>query len=220
MPNICFATLQVTGMKSSIEEFAECLEADYNYRTMEFSHKPHFFRVFEVDRGEMNFIEGLIYTQTFYINCAWSIYSCMMEGPFSYYNSIMVDNIKEGKENFATHLVAISRDLKLDIEVWSNETGMCFAEHIHIRNGEILDNICYEYTEHYIEEYETYNDYVEDWGEPFFDEEKFNDTKDKGYNCIEECNARNFYKFKVQNPDGYSPFAEQARTMCDIVKDQ
>ena len=49
MPNYCYAEVWVKGRKECVDEFERVLTADYNYTTNTFSHKPHLWRIFEVN---------------------------------------------------------------------------------------------------------------------------------------------------------------------------
>lgn len=226
MPNICYAEIQVTGRKESIEEFERILNADYNYTTNEFSHKPHFWRIFDCYAMDMIHIEGLIYTQNFAIECAWSVDCCMGDGPFSYHET---NNKDTDKERFDITLSEAARKLDLDIEIWSQEPGMCFTEHIHNRRGEELDNVCQDYNCTYLDYYDTYEEFCDDLKEimesqeeyygPFPTKEEFEIGKKEG-KAIEKYEARNPFRFKANEPDGvYNPFASDfPKVMCEIVK--
>lgn len=149
MPNYCSYEMKVNGKKESQEKLLEIMKADYDYNTMEFSADKHLFRIFEASLCEFSedddfFISGY---------CAWSVYSCMMEGEHSYYNSL--------KERFpnefrGTTLVELSKELDLEIEVFSEEPGCGFMEHYIIKNGELIVNKCHEYEEVYDEKTEEY----------------------------------------------------------------
>ena len=227
MPNICYAEIQVTGRKECIQEFEKILNANYNYGKNEFSYKPHFWRIFDVYPQEMEHVEGLIYTQNFAIDCAWSVATCMTDSPFSYGNMNRKDS---NNEYFDTTLRAEAARLNLDIEIWSDEPGMCFEEHIHYRNREELDNRCYNAETYIIADYETYEDLVKDYGVYEDDnkdkrvcngisEEEFNKAKNEGTEVISKTDARHSFQFKVNDPDGYNPFAADfPKTMCEIVK--
>ena len=222
MPNICYAEIQVTGRKECIEEFGKILKAHYNYDTNEFSHKPHFWRVFDVYEDDMRHIEGLIYTEKFTIDCAWSIETCMTNSPFGYNAD---DRHDPDKEYFGTTLDQEAKRLKLDIEIWSSETGMEFTEHVHYRDTEELDRSCQGYDCYYIDDYEDYEDFVDESApnemkvRKDVPEEKFYAAKKNGEGVIELFDARNPFQFKADEEEKYNPFsADFKKVMCKEVK--
>lgn len=133
MPNYCDFEMKVKGSKTTIARVLKCMNTDYNYSEGKPSHK-HFFRVFQADKsGEPVKNEDGTYTQVVYGYCAWSVSSCMLDGNFSYYDSVK----KNHPEIFmGTTLAEQSKDCT--IEVFSEEPGMCFSEHYIFKNGECL----------------------------------------------------------------------------------
>ncbi|QIK57027.1 hypothetical protein G7059_03755 [Erysipelothrix sp. HDW6A] len=149
MPNLCFFNMQVKGKPKDLKTVNEILNADYNYennKLISCSAEKHIFRTWDI---ESSFDENLEVSG----HCAWSVYSCMMEGPYTYYNQLKTF------ENFkGTTLVEISQTYNVDIEVYSEEPGMCFQEHYLIRNGVVEVDEETPYYENYNEktgEYES-----------------------------------------------------------------
>ena len=135
MPNYCDYEMKVIGKKEDIQRLLNCLQADYNYRAGKPEHK-HFFRVFEAEEAGTAKDNGNgTYTQYIYGYCAWSVWSCMMEGRSTYYS-----DCKEhyGEDFMGTTLVEQSQGLT--IEVFSEEPGMEFSEHYIFKNGECVCN--------------------------------------------------------------------------------
>ena len=106
---------------------------------------PHLFRVFEANliRDQCYYIPpdengDIIRTISGY--CAWSVYSCMFEGRCTYYNDFMRDFGIRYIGFFGTTIPKLSRLLNLDIEIFSEETGVCFQEHYRVTNGNIIIN--------------------------------------------------------------------------------
>jgi len=133
MPNYCDYEMKIKGSKEAIERVLACLKANYNYGEGKPEHK-HFFRVFgayESDEMEKN--DDGTYTLFVYGDCAWSVSSCMLDGAFSYYELLKKDypDIFMG-----TTLEEQSKDC--EIEVFSEEPGMCFSEHYIFKNGECI----------------------------------------------------------------------------------
>lgn len=123
---------------------------------------PHLFRVFEANliRDQCYYIPpdengDIIRTVSGY--CAWSVYSCMFEGGCTYYNDFMRDFGIRYIGFFGTTIPKLSRLLNLDIEIFSEETGVCFQEHYRVTNGNIIINDEVHITVNYDEETQEYN---------------------------------------------------------------
>ncbi len=157
MPNYCSYSMKVTGEPVNVREFIEVIQRN------DHTSGRHFYRVFEAYVDNESTIDDDKYA---IINgeCAWSVHSCMMEGPNTYsYEEIteyknkkgVVSNLKklddlvtkinciyeEAKLEeglLVSSLLRESRLLNLTIEVFSEEPGGCFEEHIVARNGKIL----------------------------------------------------------------------------------
>lgn len=169
MPNYCNYSMCVKGTKENVEEFIKVIQADYNYGTMEFSYDRHFFRVFEADYNEIEELDDNIYQAIIDGYCAWSVSSCMFNNhSSSYYNAL-----KERYPNAfrGTTLPIESKRLNLDIEVFSEEGGMCFQEHYIILKGDVVCDECVDWNEYYIDEYETKEEAEEDLEIEITDEE-------------------------------------------------
>ena len=150
MPNYCSYSMCVVGKKENVEEFIKVMQADYDYGAMKFSYDRHMFRVFKADCDEVEErFDGRFQTIiTGY--CAWSVSSCMLES--GYYG-----DFKEtyGVNFRGTTLLIESEKLGLDIEVYSEEGGMCFQEHYIIIKGEMVRDECVDWQEFWVEEFET-----------------------------------------------------------------
>lgn len=169
MPNYCYYSMCAIGSKDSIEEFIKVIQADYDYGTMEFSYDRHFFRVFEADDDEIKKIGPHLYQVTISGNCAWSVSSCMFnDHSTSYYASL---KSRYPKDFRGTTLPIESERLNLNIEVFSEECGMCFQEHYVIINGDIIVRECVDWEEYCLEDYETKEEAEEDLGIEITDEE-------------------------------------------------
>ena len=132
-----------------LEKLIEILNNNYN---MSEEDPVHMFRIFEAtptfDNEEKTFLTVRGY-------CAWSVYSCMMEGFGTYYNDCY-------KGTNATTIDRLAKDLNLYIEIISEEPGMCFMEHIVcFPNGDkIYESVpWYEFD---IEEYDTFENFKKD----------------------------------------------------------
>ena len=189
MANICSYCMKVTGEPDKIREFIEVIQRD-NYE-----EGRHFYRVFSADVMD----EGTIDDGWVQIigSCAWSVYSCMMEGNATYSekefdkyqktkqeiealkkspdlaskNNYFFAKEKIEKEFLASSLIRESKLLNLTIEVFSEEYGCCFEEHFVIKNGEVLVDECVEAYEIYTEDYESVEKLNEEHGTNFSEHE-------------------------------------------------
>lgn len=166
MPNYCNYSMCVVGEKKNIEEFIKVIQADYNYGTMEFSYDRHMFRVFEAVCDEIEERADDTYQTTINGYCAWSVASCMLEG--GYYNALKGDYPDDFR---GTTLDRESEKLNLSIEVYSEESGCCFQEHYIITNGNIDCDECVDWSEIWVEDYETKEEAEEDLEMEITDEE-------------------------------------------------
>jgi len=149
MPNLCSYGMKVVGTKENKDKLLEIMKRGYDCTKED---DIHMWRVFDAYRNsykgddeELYFIGG---------NCAWSVYSCMFDGPGTYQQR---DETGKG-----TTIVQLSKDLNLDIEIFSEEPGIGFMEHYIIRQGDVTTNDVVDYYEYDIEEYDTYEQFLED----------------------------------------------------------
>lgn len=204
MPNYCDYSIHIHGQKKNVLKLAEWLSADYSYTKKgpniffklngkETETEHHIgWRVFECyyDRDQFDSIPDDI-DVTLYASgyCAWSVYSCMMEGPFTYYTDNHEEMMKSRGVDYSLTLPAACRLLSVEAEIFSDEPGMCFSEHYHISpEGEILTEDEAEYIELYIEETESYEEFAKtfDDGCPVTKEE-FSKAKEAGNSCVVKC---------------------------------
>ena len=144
MPNYCDYQMKLRGAKENVQKFIAYLKADYSYNNgkWECSEDRHFFRVFEAahDPGEDTVDVSGETISTVGGYCAWSVFSCLFEGNHTYY-----DQWKNDGENFkGTHILEASKELDLDIEIYSEEAGVGFMEHYLIEKGELLVDDCFD----------------------------------------------------------------------------
>ena len=165
MPNYCFADIKVRGYKDNVDEFTRILQADYDYNTMEFTHKPHFFRIFDAHIVDEK-LEGVMKTTWYSIECAWSVSCCMCNGPFSYYDENKERFIKEYGAFYATNLQKCAQKLGLFIEIFSSEEGMEFNEYMLYNNqGMKLRDDCYNMNNYDLNDYASREDFMNKTGE-------------------------------------------------------
>lgn len=175
MPNYCNYSMRAVGTKENIEEFIKVMNAGYDYRTMEFDYDRHMFRVFEAVSDEIDEYDDDIFAVTINGYCAWSVRSCMFDD--GYYGRIK----ERYPDDFrGTTLLLESKKLGLNIEVYSEESGMCFQEHYMIIDGELVRDECVDWSEYWVEEYETKEEAEEDLEIAITDEE-WNEAQSEGY---------------------------------------
>lgn len=153
MPNYCDFEMKIKGKKKDVIELVAWLNADYYYKMFkdddkeEFcSEKHHFYRVFEFNPSKEECLNDLkedldddIVSVSGCGYCAWSVHSCMLSGAGAYFGNRDYE--------FATTLDRASKDLNLEIEVFSYEPGCAFIEMYHIDKGEILRDDCLNFEE-------------------------------------------------------------------------
>ncbi len=139
MPNYCDYEMKIRGSRKAINRVMECLKTDYNYGEGKPTHK-HFFRVFDVNSNGIKYEGNGIYTIEVWGYCAWSIATSMLgndKAKTSYYACV-----KESHPDIfmGTNLWEQSKDC--EIELFGEETGMCFSEHYLFRNGRMVVSEC------------------------------------------------------------------------------
>lgn len=170
MANNCWYQMKVSGKPESIREFIKVIQYEHPIRSLS--------RVFEagIDDEESIDAEGYVHITG---DCAWSVHTCMMEGQGSYVNDSINEHrkalleLEESKKELGndlikkaffnkkkkelesfpnSSLIRESEILNLTIEVFSEECGLCFSEHLVVDNGKLLVNDCVDYREYYFEE--------------------------------------------------------------------
>ena len=108
MANICDFDMLVRGKPDDVDTF-------YRYLT-DYDNSPKYFaRIFtaEIDNESVS-AEG-IKTAKIFGDCAWSVYSCMCEGDYTYYN--------DDSEQKLTCLRLATKELNLEVEIRSTESS-------------------------------------------------------------------------------------------------
>lgn len=114
-----------------VAERPEDLDEFLSMMTYSHPEEKYFARIFEAYPYNEHEEDGK-YVMYISGDCAWSVYSCMCSGPFTYYD----DNAKNGSK--ITNLAIETKRLKLKVEIFSEEPGVGFAEHIIFDNGKQL----------------------------------------------------------------------------------
>lgn len=141
MANSCFYTMYAEGKPAAIDELIARMTFNYDHsEESETENRVHFWRVFDAEAEDLEpRSEG---TRLVVISgdCAWSVRSCMCDGPLTY-ASDFTDNPKVAP--YCTSLKKTSNELDIEIEVFSEEPAMEFAEHYHyVPNGQAIEEDC------------------------------------------------------------------------------
>lgn len=165
MPNYCNYSMRVVGKETNVDEFIKIIQTDYHFDDNgKCSVDRHFWRVFEADVADEDVTDG-IKTVTIDGYCAWSVYSCMFDGPHTYQGD------HSDPKSGGTTLPLESARLHLDIELFSEEMGCEFMEHYLIRNGKVEIEDCVYFAEYCTDDYETVEEMNEDLGTDVTQEE-------------------------------------------------
>lgn len=141
MANDCYFEMKIVGSIENVKKFEKILCAP-DYST------THLFRIFDVSIDHENEICGkrsVSYSGT----CAWSCSGCMLNEEYSYYRQNSED---KNPDPNATTIQIESERLNLGIELYSEEEGVGFQEHIFFLNGKEIKNECVDYHNYYIDD--------------------------------------------------------------------
>ncbi len=141
MPNWCkYEICVVSKDKASIERFGRILHYEDN--------EYYLYRVLEANTDEAIIEENGYYYQTILGHVAWSAG-----------NWFRPDDERKPSENGAVFitLTELTKKLSIAVEIFSEESGCCFAEHIACNDGIITINEYTPYTSLYAEDKRQYD---------------------------------------------------------------
>ncbi len=144
MANICDFDMRVRGSHDNIEKFYNAMCQNGNII---------------MGRGAD---AELIYDDDDYASingwCKWSVSSAMINNAISMRTEPNMwyfgDGVDVSKIEFIT-LIEACQKWNLDMEVFSEEPGCCFQEHIMVVNGEVVIDECVEWNEYCLDDFET-----------------------------------------------------------------
>lgn len=182
MPNWCHFQMIAGGRREDVELLCEILDNDYSTVHMSRIDNVNVYRMDKYGMYRRAFIDG---------ECAWSVYCCMMDGDYSYFGDYVkqitnpphprvAKNIKYTITGVLTNIIKLSEQLNLDIAILGTEPGMAFCELYKIKNGKVEVNETGQYNELYIDECETWQDVIDEYGEDItnhFTEAEFHEAK-------------------------------------------
>ena len=184
MADTCEFDMRITGEKLHVDEMIEIIQAEYNNAP---DDPRHLWRIFHSYVEELEEVKEGIYTASVSGNCAWSVYSCMCDGPNTYQ--------QEFPDGNGTTLKAESERLHLVLSVDScvlGEEG--FSESMVFRFGEKLFHEVIQRKEVWYDE--------DEYGSL----EAFNEAH--GLNVDQEWldeTGGEYVSFKVERSEGTSP---------------
>ena len=136
MPNWCNFAIIAKGSAEGLAEFSKVMENSASNKMD--TQKTFLARVYEA-----TCIDTTENTATYSGMCAWSVSTCMMDTPDSYAVRWRNSDAEGEALPCVISLPELAEKLKLELEVFSNEMGMNFAEYYRITaDGEVLEDRC------------------------------------------------------------------------------
>ncbi|MDO4469832.1 MAG: hypothetical protein Q4C84_08315 [Bacillota bacterium] len=160
MANDCQYEMKIKGTKSNCKEWLKKMQS--------YDEKNHFWRIFEAEVYDEDGSEEDYY-MVIAGDCAWSLESCCRASGYS-----------DGIDLFEIN----TKELALEMEVYSSEPGLCFEEHYHYKNGNCLIAECVEAFYENIYLYNTFEEFKECLIE-----------RDAKFKTLKEDEAMEEYKF-------------------------
>lgn len=202
MPNICTGFMNVRGYAPNVDEFIAILQANYSYYKdkdngdytwcadpKNFTHIPHFFRVFSAIPFNTVWHSGVYKCVSLDFEVAWSVDVCMFSGPYSYYYGYQKEH---PNQHFASHILAESKRLQLEIEIWSYEPGMTFQEHYKICSGILVKDEEFNFNIAWLEDYSNYEEFKKEHSSALL-------TKQKFEKCV--ANGEYYYEYGLHEEE-------------------
>ena len=166
MANNCCYEMKIKGKETNVKEFLTIIQYKH-------PKEIHFARIFSAEILNEYTDKNNQYIAEVAGDCVWSVYYCMFTGFATYYT----DTCKEIPT--LSNIPKESKRLNLDIEIYSTEPGMCFAEHYIVKNGNIEIDETTHYERHYYEsvdpltiydpseeEIKNFNEWKKEWNLP------------------------------------------------------
>jgi hypothetical protein len=161
MANNCLFDMKITGKAAAVKELVRMLQWKDEFKINGLGRVYEFIcDTSEIDGNDDDEIVNIIG----FGDCAWSVLCSMMK-------EYRVD---------CPSLESETERLGLVVEVYSSEIGMQFQEHILIAKGNLIISDCVDYEEHWIEEFDTLEEYNKEY-ETDFTEDMIDDN---GNICI------------------------------------
>lgn len=145
MANICSFSMIVRGKKENIEEFKNMMQQ---------IGTVYIGRGAEIDFEDMEELSDSECRCQLDGQTKWSIQSSLIDNAISMRTDInrwSFGDIDKTKLSFVT-LIEACEQLNLDMECYSEESGIGFQEHYMFVNGELIADECIDYSEEYDED--------------------------------------------------------------------
>ena len=142
MANDCFYEMKVTGDPENIFLFISMMERSVVISELKrppLKKDRHLYRITAADVKESR--QEVRVTRAAHISgtCDWSAINCMTRtNPYTYYMQDATKKKRLGEVPTGTTLEDITRELKLDIEVYADEENIGFSERILITKGSVI----------------------------------------------------------------------------------
>lgn len=150
MANNCGYNMKVVGdSEANVNEFCQILSYQHpDDRYFSRIFEAYVYRTEHINNQYIAYISG---------DCAWSVYSCMCAGPFTYYTDRDIDNLS------VTNLALETKRLHLVVEIYSEEPGVGFAEHIIYDNGEEIEMEERDFSEYWLDDFESAEEFEDEY---------------------------------------------------------
>lgn len=140
MANNCLFDFKIVGKDENVDELMEMMKWQGKYKDNGLG------RIYEVYFTDRDYNNDRTIAAYGWGDCAWSVLTAM--------------------RNYADRnpsLESETKRLNLAIEIYSSEPGCAFQEHVIINNGEVIEEECVYYEEHWVEEFETLEEYNKEY---------------------------------------------------------
>lgn len=171
MPNWCEFSMHVVGRRENVALFVQILKYEHEKLALPRVHDVEVMNCEEYGLRSKVYLIGI---------CAWSAYSCMLPGEWTYYNDYLKEMgtvydhelhyhkypklpFEPDDHKKITNILVLSKMLELSIEIYTKETGMGFCEYYKIVNGEIVQERTGNYQEYAVFDYKDYKSMQDDY---------------------------------------------------------
>ena len=193
MANDCSFWFQAASRNPiKLEKFIKAWCVEY------YGEGPHLYRIFDAWGEDSMHQIGNTGLFVVYMSgtCAWSLASCISSKPSSYYEDTMKHpNIWNPNIRNARCINALCRECETGIDIFSEEPGCEFAEHVRVDSeGNTLMDDCCDFKELYWDqdEFPTIDDLNKAWGTSYTEEDfDYGDgyVREGGYDESDYCDV-------------------------------
>lgn len=144
MANNCLFDYKIVGKEENVNELIEMMQWEGRFENEGLG------RIYEIWSDEAQDNGDGTVSVLGYGDCAWSVLTAM--------------------RNYGGRTPSLESEterLGLKIEIYSSEPGCAFQEHVIIDNGQVVEEQCVDYEEHWIWEFDTIEEYNQEYGTNF-----------------------------------------------------